>query len=147
LNAEHDVKIVDTEKTVWVDPEPGETYGYAGTRDIKLLVDGEPWAIDIKTGQASSVYLGWELQLSAIRHADPDLPRTFILQPGYRLNKKGWKLTEIEDKFPLFKAAFQFWKDANPDTKPKQKDFPPTIQLSFHEEKVESAGEKRSEQI
>jgi len=131
LNDEHEVRVVDTEKTVWVEPEKGEQYGYAGTRDMKLIVDNEPWAIDVKTGQAASIYLGWELQLSAIKHADPDLPRTFIFQPGYKLNKKGWKLTETEDKFPLFKAAFQFWKDANPDTKPKQKDYPPTIQLSF----------------
>ena len=129
LNAEHKVQIVDTEKTVWVDPAKGEQYGYAGTRDFKLIVDGEPWAVDLKTGQSASIYLGWEMQLSAIKHADPDMPRTFILQPGYRLNKKGWKLTETEDKFHLFKAAFQFWKDANPDTKPKQKDYPPEISL------------------
>lgn len=132
LNASHEVKVVDTEKTVWVEPEAGEQYGYAGTRDIKLVVDNEPWAVDIKTGQAASVYLGWEIQLSAIKNADPDLPRTFILQPGYRANKRGFKFTETKDKFHLFKAAFQFWKDANPDTKPKQKDYPPTIQLTFH---------------
>lgn len=134
LNAKHHVQLVDTEKTVWVDAEQGEIYGYAGTRDIKIIVDGEPWAIDIKTGQAGSPYLGWELQLSAIKHADADRPRTFILQPGYRLNKQGWKFTETEDKFPLFKAAFQFWKDANPETKPKQKDYPPVIELTFNKE-------------
>lgn len=134
LNNNHEVKVVDTEKTVWVEPEEGEKYGYAGTRDIKLIVDGERWAIDIKTGQSGSIYLGWEMQLSAIKHADPDMPRTFILQPGYRLNKQGWKFTETEDKFHLFKAAFQFWKDANPDTKPRQKDYPPVIQLTFNKE-------------
>lgn len=137
LNANHVVKPVDTEKTVWVDPENGEKYGYAGTRDIKLIVDGEFWAIDIKTGQAATPYLGWEMQLSAIKHADPDLSRTFILQPGYRANKRGWKFTETEDKFPLFKAAFQFWKDANPDTKPKQKDYPPEISLTFYKKELE----------
>lgn len=131
LNANHVVKVVDTEKTVWVEPQEGEQYGYAGTRDIKLIVDNEPWAIDIKTGQAATPYLGWEMQLSALKHADPDRPRTFILQPGYRLNKKGFKFTETPDKFHLFKAAFQFWKDANPDTKPKQKDYPPEISLVF----------------
>lgn len=129
LCANHEVKVVDTEKTVWVEPAKGEQYGYAGTRDIKLIVDNEFWAFDIKTGQAATPYLGWELQLSAIKHADPDRPRTFIIQPGYRANKRGWKLTETDDKFHLFQSAFQFWKDANPDTKPKQKDYPPQITL------------------
>lgn len=135
LNANHKVEVVDTEKTVWVEPEQGEQYGYAGTRDIKLLVDDkEFWAVDIKTSK--QVYLGHEIQLSAIKHADSDLPRTFVLQVGYSLNKHGWKLTETPDKFHLFKAAFQFWKDANPDTKPKQKDYPPVIQLSFNQAKL-----------
>lgn len=139
LNANHQVKVVDTEKTVWVEPAKGEQYGYAGTRDIKLIVDNENWAIDIKSGQAASPYLGWELQLSAIKRADPDRPRTFILQPGYKANKRGWKLTETKDKFPLFQAAFQFWKDANPDTKPKQKDYPPEITLTIPEPPSEPA--------
>ncbi len=136
LNANHKVQVVDTEKTVWVEAAEGEKYGYAGTRDFKLIVDNEFWALDIKSGQAATPYLGWEMQLSAIKRADPDRPRTFVLQPGYRANKRGWKLTETEDKFHLFAAAFQFWKDANPDTKPKQKDYPPEISLVFPDVKA-----------
>lgn len=129
LCANHAVQVVDTEKTVWVEAAEGEQYGYAGTRDIKLIVDNEPWAIDIKSGQ--HIYDEHELQLSAIKHADPDSPKIFVLQVGYYANKRGWKLTEMEDKFNLFRAAMAGWRDANPDSKPKQKDYPPEISLVF----------------
>jgi hypothetical protein len=135
LCSKHTVEVVDVEKTVGVDAAPGEPYGYAGTRDIKLRVDGEPWAIDLKTSKA--IYLGHELQLSALKHADPENPKTFILQIGYNLNQRGWKLTETEDKFPLFQAAMKFWRDANPDSKPKQKDYPPELKLLLPVPKIE----------
>jgi hypothetical protein len=135
FSAAHEVKVMDTEKTVWVDALPGERYGYAGTRDIKLIVDGRPTVIDLKTSK--QIYLGHELQLSALKHADPEDPEIFILQIGYSLNQKGYKLTQIEDKFPLFLAAKKFWDDANPESKPKQKDYPPVIKLAFHEAQKE----------
>jgi len=140
LCANHTVEVVDVEKTVWVDAAPGEPYGYAGTRDIKLRVDGEPWAVDLKTSKA--IYLGHELQLSALKHADPENPKTFILQIGYALNHRGWKLTETEDKFPLFQAAMKFWRDANPDSKPKQKDYPPELKLALPVPKTEQVQTK-----
>ncbi len=126
---QHTVALVDTEKVVWVDPQPGENYGYAGTRDVKLIVDGKPTIIDLKTSK--EIYLTHELQLSALKHADPDLPDTFILQLGYKKNKAGWKLTATEDKVDLFLSAKRFWADANPEAKPKQKDYPPEITLTF----------------
>jgi len=36
--------------------------------------------------------------------------KTAILQVGYDRNKAGYKFTEIEDAFPLFKVAQQIWK-------------------------------------
>jgi hypothetical protein len=124
---DHAVTLVDTEKVAWVAPKDGETYGYAGTRDIKLIVDGKPAIFDLKTSQ--DVYLSHELQLSALKHADPDLSEIFVLQIGYRRNKNGWKLTAIEDKFALFQSAKRFWLDANPESKPKQKDYPAELKL------------------
>lgn len=129
LNSKHTVTLVDTEKTVWVDATKDEKYGYAGTRDMKLIVDGKPWIVDLKTSK--QVYLTHELQLSALKHADIDMPEIYVLQVGYKMNKAGWKLTEIEDKFDLFLAAKKFWSDANPDAKPKQKDYPAEISLVF----------------
>lgn len=127
----HDVQVVDTEKTVWFDfpEEEGKPrrYGYAATRDFKLIVDGKPAAFDIKTGQ--HIYLPYEIQLSAIKHADPDDPDIFILQIGYKMNKRGWKLTPVEDDFGAVQAAMYYWRKANPDSKPKQKDYPPVITL------------------
>jgi hypothetical protein len=139
FSAEHEVKVIDTEKTVWVDALPGERYGYAGTRDLKLVVDGRPTVIDLKTSK--QIYLGHELQLSALKHADSEDPDIFILQIGYAMNQRGYKLTQIEDKFPLFLAAKKFWDDANPEAKPKQKDYPPVIKLAFHESQKEKITE------
>jgi hypothetical protein len=136
LNKNHTVQLIDTEKVVWVDPDKGEQYGYAGTRDMKLTVDGKPTIIDLKTSK--DIYLSHELQLSALKHADPDLPDIFVLQIGYKRNKAGWKLTPIEDKFPLFLAAKKFWSDANPDSKPKEKDYPPEIKLTISKEPIKA---------
>lgn len=129
LNKNHKVKLIDTEKVAWVEPDKGEQYGYAGTRDFKIILDGRPAIVDIKTSQ--SIYLTHELQLSALKHADQELPDIYLLNVGYKKNKCGWKFTQIEDKFDLFLSAKKFWRDANPDTKPKQKDYPPEIALTF----------------
>jgi hypothetical protein len=43
--------------------------------------------------------------------------KTAILQVGYDKNKAGFKFTEIEDAFPLFKVAQQIWKAENTSAK------------------------------
>lgn len=127
-NREHKIELVHTEKAMWVPAQDGEEYGYAGTLDIKVREDGKPKIWDIKTSQA--IHLGYEVQLSALKHADPELPATGIIQVGFTKNKLGYKATDIDDKFDLFLAAKKFWANANPATKPKQRDFPPEIVLS-----------------
>ncbi len=127
-NKEHEVKLIDTEQSVWVNAGKGEKYGYAGTRDFKVLEDGKPKIWDIKTSK--DVHLGHEVQLSALKHADPDDPAIAIIQVGYARNKNGWKVTDIEDKFHLFQASKLYWLEANPEAKPKQKDYPSKIVLS-----------------
>src|SRR5205823_4120979 len=52
--------------------------------------------------------------------------RTAILQVGYDRNKAGYKFTEVEDAFPLFKVAQQIWKAEVGDNTPgfTKRDFP-----------------------
>jgi hypothetical protein len=52
--------------------------------------------------------------------------KTAILQVGYERNKAGYKFTEIDDAFPLFKVAQQIWKAEIGDNKPgfTKRDFP-----------------------
>jgi hypothetical protein len=99
----------------------------------------EYYIVDFKTGQ--NVWPEYELQISAYKHAvpsDPEIAQAMagkefklaILQIGYKRNKAGWKFTEIEDKFPLFLAARQIWQNENPDTKPLQRDYPLSLQVT-----------------
>lgn len=106
-----------------------EKYGYAGTLDLIVKINGEVWIVDIKTGQ--SVWPEYELQLSAYKQAAwveeslfEEKPKLAILQIGYKRNKNNYKWNEIEDKFPLFLAARQIWANENDGTIPAQKDYP-----------------------
>lgn len=114
---------------------------YAGTIDLICELNGKLTLIDFKTGQ----YL-WpehELQLSGYKHGAPieleiDLASAELatLQIGYRRNKSGYKLTEIEDKFDLFLAAQKIWANEHGGEKPSQKDLP--LILSLAEPKAET---------
>lgn len=127
LTATKKVELVSTEQTLWANAMPGEKYGYAGTTDIELLIDGESWIVDIKTSK--QIWIEHELQQSAYKHAKPNNPKIGIIQIGYPMNKRGWKFTELEDRFDLFLHAKAIWEHENPDTKPKQKDYPPELKL------------------
>ena len=58
-----------------------------------------------------------------------------ILQIGYKKNKKGYKFTEVQDKYHLFKNAYKVWKNENPNFKPKERDYPTVIFSKFRQEK------------
>jgi hypothetical protein len=109
--------IINGEYNV-VNPE----FGYAGTVDLKCKIGEEIWLVDFKTGQ--NIWPEYELQVSAYRHADPQIQKTAILQLGYKRNKNKYKFTEIEDKFPLFLAAKQIWQEECGNQSPSQKDYP-----------------------
>jgi len=115
-------KIIASEYVVWGD-------GYAGTVDIKYhKKDGRIGILDLKSGQY--IWPEYELQLSAYKHAHPDqIDFLEILQVGYKRNQKRYKLTEIEDKFPLFLAARQIWLNETAGQKPLQRDYPLSISL------------------
>ena len=124
-----DVKpeFIGSEFSVWGD-------GYAGTVDAICLIDGVRWLIDWKTSQY--LWPSMELQVSAYKHAlDESLDvsdlKLAILQVGYRLNKKRYKFTEIEDQFPVFLAAKTIWEKETKGVQPFQKDYPLRIKLEL----------------
>ena len=114
-------KILANEYTTFNDE-----VGYAGTVDLKCEIDGEVWIVDFKTSQ--NIWTEYELQLSAYKHADKDLPKIAILQVGYTRNKARYKFTELEDKFDLFLAAKQIWQSESGKVSPRQVDYPLTLQ-------------------
>jgi hypothetical protein len=127
--------------------------GYAGTIDriyrikqgVKKGLDAGIWLIDLKSSKA--VYESHKLQVSAYKHANIDLKvlnitpdewrsvRLGVLQVGYTRNGDGFKFTEVEDKFEIFKAVYQIWQNDNPNAKPLQRDFPLAIFAECRKEK------------
>jgi hypothetical protein len=111
-----------------------DQYNYAGSLDLLCTIDGESWLIDFKSGQY--VWPEYELQVSAykkgIENGENEMPLGFdvsriklgILQVGYRKNKAGYKLTELEDKFPLFLAARQIWENESASQQPSKREYP-----------------------
>lgn len=120
-----DVEILGLEMTHF-----NEALEYACTLDIHLKRKGVKWIIDVKTGQ--SIYNEHLAQLSGIYHCDDliiDLHKLATIQVGYKKNKRGWKFTEVEDKWNLWLAAHEFWKEENADKHPYQFELPTTITL------------------
>ncbi len=117
-------EMVKCEQVVWNDE-----YNYAGTLDRIYRIDNQLWVVDFKTGQ--HIWTEAELQVSSYKHALPDAGsyKLAILQVGYKANKRGWKWTEIEDKFDLFLHASAIWKHENPNTKIPQKDYPTKLSI------------------
>lgn len=129
-------EVISTEYNVF-----NEREGYAGTVDMKLKIDGEVWLVDIKT--SASIWPEYELQVSAYRHADPEVQRVAVLQVGYRYNKtKKYKFTEIEDKYDLFLSAKKIWANECEGVVPLQKDYPLSLKWK-HGEAVKVARTKK----
>lgn len=124
-----------------------EKYGFAGTIDwiVRLtpreggknplkLVGPTVYIVDFKTSQ--DVWPEYELQLSAYKKplesgefhiagfTEVSDIRLAVLQIGYRRNKRGHKWNDIEDKFELFLAARQIWRNECGDEQPKRRDYP-----------------------
>lgn len=117
-------------------------FHYAGTLDwVGLLhqppkgLSTGPWLLDWKTSK--DVWPEHEIQVSGYAHSDwvrnetGDTPwHLGILQVGYRRNKAGWKLTEVEDQFPLFLAARQIWEKECQGVDVYRRDYPLSVSLS-----------------
>lgn len=142
-------KLLANEMTIF-----GEDY--AGTLDRIYLIGNRVWIVDLKTSQ----YI-WEehkLQISSYSHARIELDvlgitreqwdarGLAVLQLGYKMNKNGYKFTEIEDKYNLFRMAKAIWENENPDAKPKEKDYPLTIRLNKESAVVEQKQEPKKKE-
>lgn len=113
-------------------------------KDDKKMNRGQVWIVDLKTSQ--SIWPEHELQISSYSHMHFDLKsmgitekewknrRLAILQIGYRKNKKGYKFTEVTDKYHLFKNAYKVWQHENDDQKPKERDYPNVIVSVFRKQ-------------
>ena len=118
--------FLKSEFVVWNDID-----NYAGTVDLLCTIGKDTYIVDFKTGQ--SIWPSYGLQISAYLKALPEhIPnvKLAILQLGYLKNRKKYKFTEIEDKYNLFLAVKQIWKEENENVFPKQKDYPLSIQLT-----------------
>ena len=107
-----------------------DAHGYAGTVDYLCTIQGELWLIDFKTSK--SVWPGHRMQVSAYKQANPEWAnaKLALLQVGYERNKDGYKLTEIEDCFPLFLASKAIWAAETVGQSPLQRDYPVQISLA-----------------
>ena len=118
-----------------------EKHNFAGTVDCVAEIDGQVWIIDWKT--SANIYPSMEAQLSAYKVAlkemgkKVDNAKLAVLQVGYKRNKRGYKFTEIDDKFTsLFLPAQKFWENDNKKLSPKQIEYPLEVRLPKPEPKV-----------
>jgi hypothetical protein len=113
---------------------------YAGTIDIMYHAADGLHLADFKTGQ--QVYTEHEIQVSAYKWAlmpNPDKAQDVkleIIQLGYKRNKKGYKVTPVEDKMELFLAARKIWQNETAGIEPFQKDFPVSLKLGGKDDKT-----------
>lgn len=135
-----------------------------------------PYVVDFKTSKA--IYRAHEIQVSSYREVlengenplmeknengtetgkliDLSGLKTAILQVGYTRNKVGYKFTEIDDAFPLFKVAQQIWQREAGSQDIKQYTFPLVLSagrkveapiVSEEEVSVDDAMPEQSEEI
>ena len=127
-------KETKPEFLAWEFPVWGD--GYAGTVDLLCRIDGIKYIVDFKT--SAYIWPSHELQVSAYKaalklEAPPMLPeeeiKLAILQVGYKLNKKRFKFTEIDDQYKEFLAAKLIWAKEQKGVEPHQKDYPMSVKL------------------
>jgi hypothetical protein len=122
LNAAHKVEIIAIEKSA-INKEIGVGY----TLDLLLKVDGQLWVVDYKT--SPSIYKSHELQVFFMK-ASEKADRCFLLQIGYKRNKDGYKLTEVEgDLWPQYLACKTVCDAETDGIVPLQKDYPLSLKL------------------
>lgn len=143
----HDIEVVAFEVAVFSDK-----YNFAGTVDFICKTTNREtkeetyWLIDFKTGQ--SIWFESEMQVSAYRETiingengfqklppEADL-KLAILQLGYRMNKKGYKFTEIKPCFDMFLTAQKIWENEAGKQTVHQKDYPVVISVAREEHTI-----------
>jgi hypothetical protein len=119
----HSVNIKVLRKEFVVYSEAGN---FAGTVDLLCEINGEIWLIDYKT--SAYIWPSHKLQISAYKKALEEngqkVDKLGILQVGYKKNRAGFKMNEMEDCYDLFESAKRIWYEENKNISPKQKDYP-----------------------
>lgn len=108
--------------------------GYAGTVDLLCEIAGQLYLVDFKTSQY--IWPSHELQVSAYKHAGGEetlKAKLAILQVGYKLNKRRYKFTEVDDCYNEFLAARTIWAKEQKGVHPHQKDYPLRVRLDLGE--------------
>lgn len=120
-------------------------YKFGGTVDIKCRIKSDGYKfvhiIDIKTSK--DIYPSHEIQVSAYKKTDAQCEKIDILQVGYRRNKVGYKLTPIDDQFPVFLAARTIWEKEQGSVVVPQREYPLSLQWKRIEEQEIAIPEKK----
>lgn len=141
--------ILEVEKVVWPEGKGSEEGGplhFAATLDlcVKRRSDGAIGIIDVKTSKA--IYDSHKIQVSAIREAKKaeglDATWQAILQVGYRLNKHGYKFSEVEDLFDQYLVAKNIYNYKVGKSGPSQIELPTELKLNLSKEPVEPEEEE-----
>lgn len=131
-----------------------------GTNPLKLA-GPTTFLLDFKTSQ--QVWRSAEMQVSAYKrtiesgenpvellnpngtgtgkYLDVTNIRIAILQVGYRLNKKKYKFTEVEDCFDMFLVAQKIWQKEVGDAEVRVVDFPIVLSKGSAPESVDESSE------
>jgi len=108
-----------------------EKRGYAGTIDIRCIIDGKPCIVDVKTSK--EIHKDYLVQLGGHKmHYDTDeLDHSiYVLQVGYRKNKNKYKFTELPYRPDLFDIAYKLWEEEHTGNGPLQREFPIKLTLA-----------------
>lgn len=121
--------------------------GYAGTVDLLCRIKDQIYIVDFKT--SAYIWPSHELQVSAYKRAITETGdiKLAILQVGYKLNKKRFKFTEIDEQYPEFLAAKLIWAKVQKGVFPKQKDYPLSIKLEIPEPLEANENTKKSNKV
>lgn len=158
-------ELIAWEFVVWGD-------GYAGTVDLLCSIGGQKYIVDFKTSahiwpshelQVSAYKHALNLTRPApcngptckgekrdhdsncnvsLHITEPEDVKLAILQVGYRMNKKKFKLTEIDDQYQEFLAAKVIWAREQKGVEPKQREYPMSVRLD-QGEKHETTAETK----
>lgn len=122
-HSEYKPEVIETEHTIWNDE-----YLYAGTLDLKCLINGEKWIVDFKT--SNSVHDNHKVQIAAYQHADGDNAKCGILHLG-NTTKKRYSFLEVDHErfFDQFLIANQMFKTLYPNAKPNDEVFPEYFEI------------------
>jgi hypothetical protein len=123
-----------------------DIYGYAGTCDLVVELNGKRWLLDIKT--SNSLHTSHDLQLAAYAQAWNELYEEKIDQigiiwlksskrgedkSGKKIQGKGWELYEpeksIEENLKLFGYIHELYKLDHPEPKASNEQLPTEVQI------------------